>query len=106
SMAALVILISSDSSDESVGSSTSRIILFGTILAEILAEIQTIPPRAPEAGVVVVALPAGVLDLITYSSTISDSSKHPPAPAISPFMHSSEKSRDSAISGSLERPPS
>ncbi|GKF96610.1 hypothetical protein Tco_0292431, partial [Tanacetum coccineum] len=63
----------------------------------------TIPPRAPEAGVVIVASPAGVLYLITYSSTISDSSEHPPTPSISPFMHSSE---DSAVNGSLERPPS
>nr|GEX64563.1 hypothetical protein [Tanacetum cinerariifolium] len=74
-LAASVILISSDSSDESVGSSISRIILFGIIPTEILI----IPPRAPKARVTAVALPAGVLDLITYSSTDSDSSEDPPA---------------------------
>ncbi|GJS16821.1 hypothetical protein Tco_0411293 [Tanacetum coccineum] len=90
-------------------SSTSRIILFGTILAEIPAEISIIPPRALEAGVSVVASHAGVLDLITYSSTDSDSLEDLPAPAISLFFHSfysSKTSRDSTVSGSLERPPS
>ncbi|GJT33735.1 hypothetical protein Tco_0924154 [Tanacetum coccineum] len=43
-MAIPVISISSDSSDESVGSSPSRIILFGTIPAKIPAETPTIPP--------------------------------------------------------------
>ncbi|GKC66328.1 hypothetical protein Tco_1098926, partial [Tanacetum coccineum] len=38
------ISISSDSSDESVGSSPSQIILFGNILAEIHGETPTIPP--------------------------------------------------------------
>ncbi|GKB97536.1 hypothetical protein Tco_0983673 [Tanacetum coccineum] len=70
-MAALVISISSDSSDESVGSSTSRIILFGIIPAK----IPIILPRAPEAGVTVVASPTGVLDLITYCSTNFDSTE-------------------------------
>ncbi|GKB22001.1 hypothetical protein Tco_0855924 [Tanacetum coccineum] len=46
-MAISVISISSDSLDESVGSSPSRIILFGTIPAEIPAETPTIPPVAP-----------------------------------------------------------
>ncbi|GKE70747.1 hypothetical protein Tco_1528819, partial [Tanacetum coccineum] len=72
-LAISVISISLDSSDESVGSSTCRIILFGTIPAEIPAETHD-----------------------------------PPAPVTSPFLHSSdsfETSRDSAASGSLERPP-
>ncbi|GJX11643.1 hypothetical protein Tco_0201502 [Tanacetum coccineum] len=43
----LVILIPSDPSDEGVGSSPSRIILFGTILAEIPADTPTIPSVVP-----------------------------------------------------------
>ncbi|GJR37581.1 reverse transcriptase domain-containing protein [Tanacetum coccineum] len=133
-MAAPIISISSNTSEESVGSSTSRVVLFGMIPTIIPVDVSTlvpatipsvihnsatkipiILPRAPEAGVIVVASPAGVLDLITYSSTDSDSSKDPPAPehapsapATSPFLHSSdssETSKDSADSGSHERPP-
>ncbi|GJS42529.1 hypothetical protein Tco_0567572 [Tanacetum coccineum] len=63
----------------SVGSSTSQIILFDTIPAEIPAETPVIPPVAPEVEAARVASPAGVLDLT---------------------------SKDSAASGSLERPPS
>ncbi|GJS67121.1 hypothetical protein Tco_0681685 [Tanacetum coccineum] len=69
-----------------------------------------------EVEVSVVASPARVLDLITYSSTDSDSSEDPSVPehalsatATSLFLHSSysfKTSRDFAVSGSLERPPS
>ncbi|GJS77573.1 hypothetical protein Tco_0727454 [Tanacetum coccineum] len=79
-MVAPIILISSDSSDESVGSSSSRIILFGTILTEIPTETHVIPPVAPEAETARVASPAGVLDLITYSSTDSNTSEDLPSP--------------------------
>ncbi|GKA72871.1 hypothetical protein Tco_0779087 [Tanacetum coccineum] len=58
-----------------------------------------------------VALPAGVLDLIIYSSTDSDLLKDPSAPEHAPsepatslFLHSSNSSKiskDSTISGSL-----
>ncbi|GJY72180.1 hypothetical protein Tco_0475883, partial [Tanacetum coccineum] len=47
-LAISVISISLDSSDESVGSSTCRIILFGTIPAEIPTETHVIPPAAPD----------------------------------------------------------
>nr|GFB09412.1 hypothetical protein [Tanacetum cinerariifolium] len=90
-MAAPVILISLDSSDESVGSSTSRVILFGTILAEIPAETPMIPPVALEVEATRVASPAGVLDLITYSSIDSDSSEVPPAPRIRVALCSSSE---------------
>ncbi|GKE20439.1 hypothetical protein Tco_1431951, partial [Tanacetum coccineum] len=70
-MAISVILISLDSSDESVGSSPSRIILFGTILAEIPAKTPTIPP-------VVSTLPHTSPFLHTDSSD-SDTSKRPPS---------------------------
>ncbi|GKD17710.1 putative reverse transcriptase domain-containing protein, partial [Tanacetum coccineum] len=52
------------------------------------------------------ALHVMLLDLITYSSTDSDSSEDPPAPVTSPFLHSSEKSRDSAISARSSPPSS
>ncbi|GJW78384.1 hypothetical protein Tco_0140066 [Tanacetum coccineum] len=68
-MAISVILISSNSLDESAGSSPSRIILFGTILAEIPVETPTIPP-------VVSTLPHTSLFLYTDSSN-SDTSKRP-----------------------------
>ncbi|GKE63943.1 hypothetical protein Tco_1514310, partial [Tanacetum coccineum] len=72
-MAALVILISSDSSDESVGSSPSRIILFGTIPGEIPAETPTIPHVVP-------TLPHTLQFLYSDSSeTPSDSSERPPS---------------------------
>ncbi|GKG11982.1 hypothetical protein Tco_0346219, partial [Tanacetum coccineum] len=65
-MAILVISISLDSSDESVGSSSSRIILFGTIPAE----THTIPSVVP-------TLPHTSPFLYTDSSD-SDTSERPP----------------------------
>ncbi|GKD11854.1 hypothetical protein Tco_1196261, partial [Tanacetum coccineum] len=98
-MAALVILISSDSSYESVGSSSSRIIFFGFISAEIPAKTPVIPPVALEVEAARVASPAGVLDLIRYSYSDSDSSEDPHAPEHAPsapvtslFLHSSDSS--------------
>ncbi|GJT04464.1 ribonuclease H-like domain-containing protein [Tanacetum coccineum] len=121
-MATPIISNSFDSSDESVGSSTSRVVLFGTIpiiipaegstivptiippttqddILVLSAEIPVIPPTALEARVNVVTSPVGVLDLIMYSSNDSDSSKglstpeHAPIiPATSPFLHSSDSS--------------
>ncbi|GJX67782.1 hypothetical protein Tco_0303509 [Tanacetum coccineum] len=62
-----------------MGSSCSRIIFFGTIPAEIPAETPVILPVAPEVEATRVASPVGVLDLITYSSSDSDSSEDPHA---------------------------
>ncbi|GKB26327.1 hypothetical protein Tco_0865728 [Tanacetum coccineum] len=120
-MVAHIISISSDTSEESVGSSTSRVVLFGTIpivipddastmvhvtispvIHDSAAKIPIIPPKEPKAGVIVVTSPDGVLDLITYSSTDSDSSedpsspKHAPTtPTTSPFLCSSDSSKTS-----------
>ncbi|GKG42072.1 hypothetical protein Tco_0473823, partial [Tanacetum coccineum] len=65
--------------------------------------------------VTVVTSPAGVLDLITYSSTDPDSSEDPSLPKHAPttpttslFLCSSDSSktsRDFSDNGSLERPP-
>ncbi|GJV69705.1 hypothetical protein Tco_1485214 [Tanacetum coccineum] len=106
-MAALVILISFDSSNEHVGSSISWIILFGTILAEIPTKTPVAPPVALEVEAAIVASPVGVLDLIMYSSTDSDPSNALPSPehvstlpATSSFLctDSSKASSDSSDS--------
>ncbi|GKF83131.1 hypothetical protein Tco_0244787, partial [Tanacetum coccineum] len=92
-MAALVIPISSDSSDESVGSHVLRVILFGVILViilvipEALAEVPIVPIDhlvAPEVGAVSVTSPIRVLDLVDFSSSDSDPSEDslPPAPKL------------------------
>ncbi|GJZ50671.1 hypothetical protein Tco_0604861 [Tanacetum coccineum] len=80
-MAAPVISISSDSSEESVGSHVPRVILFGTIPTSIPVihmvpvEVPIAPANllvAPEVGAVYVISLTGVLDLVDYSSS-SDS---------------------------------
>ncbi|GJS99654.1 hypothetical protein Tco_0820824 [Tanacetum coccineum] len=58
-MAAPIISISSDALDGSVGSAPSRIILFGTILAEIPTETPVISPVAPMVETTIVAPPTG-----------------------------------------------
>nr|GFB39054.1 hypothetical protein [Tanacetum cinerariifolium] len=100
-MAAFVILISLDSSDESVSSYVPRVILFGTIPTSITvilvvpAEVPiapTDPLVAPEVGAVFVISPTKVLDLVYYSSSShSDPSKDslplpPELPLVSPFL--------------------
>ncbi|GJY27834.1 hypothetical protein Tco_0403601, partial [Tanacetum coccineum] len=69
-MAASAIVISSDSSDESVGSPPSRIILFGSIPTV----IPVIPVSSSETPVVSSVAPhIGLHDLIPYSDSDSDS---------------------------------
>ncbi|GJX09424.1 hypothetical protein Tco_0199283 [Tanacetum coccineum] len=72
-MVASVILIPSDSLEESVGSSTSQVILFSTIPTVIPADVPTIAPGVLEVAVVV-ALPAGVLNLDIYATSETNSS--------------------------------
>ncbi|GKA21787.1 hypothetical protein Tco_0707749, partial [Tanacetum coccineum] len=80
-MAAPVISISSDSSEERVGSHVLRVILFGAIPAiipvipEVLAEVPIVPADlivTLEVGAVSVISLTGVLDLVDYSSSDSD----------------------------------
>ncbi|GJT62560.1 putative reverse transcriptase domain-containing protein [Tanacetum coccineum] len=76
-MAAPIISISFDSSEESVGSHAPRVILFGSIPAiiHVIPEVLIVPADpivAPEVGTVLVVSPTGVLDLVDYSSS-SDS---------------------------------
>ncbi|GJS48430.1 hypothetical protein Tco_0598551, partial [Tanacetum coccineum] len=69
-MEAPAISISSDTSDESVGFPIPRVILFGSIPIE----VPIVPvdlPIAPEVRAAVVASPASVLELDTYSSSKS-----------------------------------
>ncbi|GKC66361.1 hypothetical protein Tco_1098959, partial [Tanacetum coccineum] len=75
-----VILISSDSSEESVGSSTSRVILFGTIPAIIPTDVSTIVPAVPKVvAAAVVASPARIKAATRSSSSLS-STFTPPVP--------------------------
>ncbi|GKC71404.1 hypothetical protein Tco_1117287 [Tanacetum coccineum] len=102
-MAALAIAISSDSSDESVGSSPSRVILFGDIPIVIPSTFVVAPETsyyapiissaAPVVETTLVASPTGLCGLVPYSGSDSDSPDEmsspehiSPLPAISPFL--------------------
>ncbi|GKD33257.1 hypothetical protein Tco_1248766 [Tanacetum coccineum] len=116
-MVAPVISISSDTSEESVGSHASRVILFGAIPAIIPAipEVPIVPADpivTPEVGIVSVVSPARVLDLVDYSSS-SDSDpledSLPPAPdlpLVSPFLCSDDTKADGESEPAEQRPVS
>ncbi|GJS80770.1 hypothetical protein Tco_0730651 [Tanacetum coccineum] len=82
-MVTLVIPISSDSSNESMGSAPTRIILFGDILAVIpvipilLADLIIVP----EVEAILIALPIRVLDQTAHVS-VDSSSLEDPFPAL------------------------
>ncbi|GKG47965.1 hypothetical protein Tco_0509850, partial [Tanacetum coccineum] len=111
-----VILISSDSSKESVGSHVPRVNLFGTILTSIpvvLAEVPIVPADllvAPKVGAVFVISPTGVLDLVDYSSpSDSDTSEDslpvaPELPLVSFFLCSDDLEADSESEPAGQRP--
>ncbi|GJR95566.1 putative reverse transcriptase domain-containing protein [Tanacetum coccineum] len=113
-MAAPVISVSSDSSEESVGSHVPRVILFGAIYAiiPIILEVLIVPVDplvAPKVGAVFVTLPARVLNLMDYSSSASDPSEDslPPAPElplVSPFLCSDDSEEDSESEPAEQRP--
>ncbi|GJS72625.1 hypothetical protein Tco_0705466 [Tanacetum coccineum] len=117
-MAAPVISILSDSSEESVGSHAPRVILFGAIPA-VIPVIPVIPAEVPfvladplvtpEVGAIFVTLPTGVLDLVDYSSSDSDPSEDslPPAPELPlvlPFLCSDDSEADSKSEPAKQRP--
>ncbi|GJS46351.1 hypothetical protein Tco_0596472 [Tanacetum coccineum] len=102
-MAASTIAISSDSSDKSVGSPPSRVILFGDIpivipsTSVVASETYTIAPvissAAPVVEMTLVASPTGLCGLIPYSDSDSNSLDEMSLPehisllpAISPFL--------------------
>ncbi|GKC28242.1 hypothetical protein Tco_1035536 [Tanacetum coccineum] len=116
-MAAPVISISSDTSEESVGSHAPRVILFGAIPAiiPVIPEVPVVPADpivTPEVGTVSVISPAGVLDLVDYSpSSDSDPSEDslPPAPdlpLVSPFLCSDDTEADGESEPAEQRPVS
>ncbi|GJX90397.1 putative reverse transcriptase domain-containing protein [Tanacetum coccineum] len=98
-MAAPIISISSDSSEESVGSHAPRVILFGAIPAII--------PVIPESS-----SPTGNYNLVDYSSSSdSDPSEDslPPAPdlpLVSPFLCSDDSEADGESEPAEQRPVS
>ncbi|GJU53742.1 putative reverse transcriptase domain-containing protein [Tanacetum coccineum] len=114
-MAAPIISISSDLSEESVGSHAPRVILFGAIHAiiPIIPEVLIVPADpivAPEVGTVLVIRPAGVLDLVDYSfSSYSDPSEDslpptPDLPLVSPFLCSDDSEADGKSEHAEQRP--
>ncbi|GJV36281.1 hypothetical protein Tco_1408758 [Tanacetum coccineum] len=117
-MAASAIIISSDSSDESVGSPPSRVILFGDIptvipsTSVVAPETSTIAPvispAAPMVEMTLVASPTGLCGLVPYTGSDSDSPDEmsspehiSPLPAISPFIYTDS----SKAPGSSDGPP-
>ncbi|GJY74263.1 hypothetical protein Tco_0478694 [Tanacetum coccineum] len=118
-MAASVIPILSDSSEDSVGSHVPRVILFGVIPAIIPvipvvpAEVPIVPADplvAPEVGAVSVTSLARVLDLVDYSSSFdSDPSEDslplaPELPLVSPFLCFDDSEADSESEPAEKRP--
>ncbi|GKE61966.1 hypothetical protein Tco_1512333, partial [Tanacetum coccineum] len=118
-MAAHIISISSDSSEESVGSHDPRVILFGTFPA-IIPDIPVVPAEvpiaptdpivAPKVGAVFVISPMEVLVLVDYSTFSNfDPSEDslPVAPElslVSPFLCSDDSEADSKFEPAEQRP--
>ncbi|GJY29506.1 putative reverse transcriptase domain-containing protein [Tanacetum coccineum] len=104
-MAAPIISISCDSSEESMGSHAPRVILFGVIPA-IIPEVPIVPADpvvALEEGTFLVISPTGVLDLVDYSSSSdSDPSEDslPPVPDLPLVSPSGSSSQDTLIPSS------
>ncbi|GJV18290.1 hypothetical protein Tco_1367310 [Tanacetum coccineum] len=114
-MVAPIISISSDSSEESVGSHAPRVILFGAIPAiiPVIPEVPIVPADpivAPEVGTVSVVSPTRVLDLVDYSSSSdSDPSEDslppvPDLPLVSPFLCSDDSEADGESEPAEQRP--
>ncbi|GKE60920.1 hypothetical protein Tco_1511287 [Tanacetum coccineum] len=104
-MVAPVISISSDTSEENVGSHPPRVILFGAIptIIPVIPEVAVVPADpmvTPEVGKVLVFSPVRVLDLVDYSpSSDSDPSEDslplaPDFPLVSPFLCSDDSEAD------------
>ncbi|GJS69551.1 hypothetical protein Tco_0702392 [Tanacetum coccineum] len=114
-MAALVISISSDTSEESVGSHAPQVILFGAIPAIIptipeVPIVLTDPIVSPEVRAILVVSPTRVLDLVDYSSSsYPDPSKDslppvPDLPLVSPFLCSDDSEADDQSKLAEQRP--
>ncbi|GKA86660.1 hypothetical protein Tco_0808371 [Tanacetum coccineum] len=114
-MAAPIISISSDSFEESVGSRAPRVILFSVIPAiiHVIPKVPIVPADpfvALDVGTVSVASPAGVLDLVDYSSSSDfDPSEDslppvPDLPLVSPFLCSDDSEADCESEPTEQRP--
>nr|GEW31373.1 hypothetical protein [Tanacetum cinerariifolium] len=79
-----IILISLDSSNKSVGTSTTRVILFGTFLTEILATVPAIDP--PIVHYETLLIPTETLTIPHIALTL---------PYTSPFLHNDSSDSDS-----------
>ncbi|GJY34705.1 reverse transcriptase domain-containing protein [Tanacetum coccineum] len=89
------------SSDESVGSSISRVILFGSIPIEVPV-VSADLSATPKVGAAVVASPAGLLELDTHSPSESGPSEGllpsvPIAPMVLPFLCSDDSESDTEL---------
>ncbi|GKF00886.1 hypothetical protein Tco_0027809 [Tanacetum coccineum] len=118
-MAALAITISSDSSDESVGSPPSQFIIFGDI-PTVIPSTYVVAPKtliialvissaAPMVETTLVASPIGLCGLVSYTDSDSDSPDEMYSPehispllVFSPFLCTDS----SEASGSSNGPPS
>ncbi|GKD95823.1 hypothetical protein Tco_1379720, partial [Tanacetum coccineum] len=114
-MVAPIISISSDSSEESVGSHAPRVIIFGDIptIIPVIPEVPIVPADlivAPEERTVSVVSPTKVLDLVDYSSSFdSDPSEDslppiPNLPLVSPFLCSNDSEADGESKPAEQRP--
>nr|GEV46590.1 putative reverse transcriptase domain-containing protein [Tanacetum cinerariifolium] len=123
-MAISVILVSSDSSEDSVGTPTGRVILFGTIPTTIPDTTPVIAPPTTQTDTIVIPIDTPITtptippspnytptspDYSPASKTESDpsedlSSGHiPPLPAVLPFLSSDDDTTDS---DTQDTPPS
>ncbi|GKA33541.1 hypothetical protein Tco_0719970 [Tanacetum coccineum] len=119
-MAASTIVISSDSSDESVGSPPSRVIIFGDIptvipfTSVVAPETSIIAPvissAAPVVETTLVASPTELCGLVPYSGSDSpDEMSSPehisPLPAILPFLYTNSSEAPNSSDGPPSRDP-
>ncbi|GJZ98213.1 putative reverse transcriptase domain-containing protein [Tanacetum coccineum] len=123
-MAILVISVSSDSSEDSVGTPAGRVILFGTIPTTIPDTTLVITPLTTQTDTIVIPTETPIIaptipPSLDYTPTSPDyshasdsesdpfedpSSDHiPPLPAISPFLSSADDTTDS---NTPDTPPS
>ncbi|GKE60642.1 hypothetical protein Tco_1511009, partial [Tanacetum coccineum] len=116
-MDAPIISISSNSSEESMGSHAPRVILFGAIhvIIPFILEVPIVlvdPIVTLEMGAVPVVSPTGVLNLVDYSSSSdSDPSEDslplaPELPLVSPFLCSDDSEADYESKPAEHRPVS
>nr|GFC66669.1 hypothetical protein [Tanacetum cinerariifolium] len=114
-MATFVILISSDSSEDSTGTPAGRVVLFGTIPTTIPNTTSLIAPPTADTPIITPTIPPSPdyapasLDYSPASEAESDpyedpASGHiPPLPATSPFLSSDD---DTTVHDTPNTPPS